>query len=125
MSRQMIAFGRSGESPSQRMVQMALGLGLTENLIIDQHFQQRNRLGRLLTAVALNPGLIGVGIDEDTAIMINPDGGWEAIGSGGVTVVDGRHVEYTDIYAVERYDQFTVKGIPIQVLRSGSISKVA
>lgn len=125
MSRQMIAFGRSGETPSQRMVQMALGLGLTENLIIDQHFQQRNRLGRLMTAVALNPGLVGIGIDEDTAVMIKPDGDWEIMGSGHVTVVDSRYMEYTDIYAAKRYDQITVKGIPIQILQPGIISKVA
>lgn len=122
MSRQMIAFGRSGSAPSQRMVQMAAGLGLCDNLIIDQHFQQRNRLGRLMTAVTLNPGTVGVGIDEDTALLMTPDGGWEVLGSGQVTVVDGRMLEYTDIYAVKRYNPITVKGLQVHKLGTGIAS---
>jgi cyanophycinase len=119
LSRQMIAFGRSGEFPSQRMVQLALGLGFAERLIIDQHFSQRNRLGRLLTAVALNPGMIGVGIDEDTALVTAPNGAYEVIGSGKVTFVDGRHLTYTDIYAAKRHDPVTVAGVDIQAFAAG------
>jgi cyanophycinase len=118
MSRQMIAFGRSGSRPSQRMVQLASGLGLT-SFIIDQHFTQRDRLGRLLTAVALNPGMIGIGIDEDTALVIPSSGQCEVIGSGTVTIVDGRKLEYTDIHAAKRYDPITVKGVDVNVLSVG------
>jgi cyanophycinase len=120
MSRQMIAFGRSGAQPSQRMVQLASGLGLTESLIIDQHFSQRNRLGRLTTAVALNPGMVGVGVDENTAFEIHSDGECEVVGAGTVTIVDGRQLAYTDIYSAKRYDPVQVKGIDVQVLRSGA-----
>jgi cyanophycinase len=120
MSRQMIAFGRSGATPSQRMVQLASGLGLAESLIIDQHFSQRNRLGRLMTAVALNPGCIGVGIDEDTACVICPDGSAEVIGSGTVTIVDGREMAYTDVYSAKGYSPVTVSGVNVRVLRSGA-----
>jgi cyanophycinase len=119
LSLQMIAFGRSGTVPSQRMVQIAAGLGLTESLIIDQHFSQRNRLGRLMTAVALNPHRIGIGVDEDTALMIAPDGCCEVIGAGSVTVVDGRQLEYSDIYAAKRYEPFTLTGVHVQKLRTG------
>ncbi len=122
MCRQMIAFGRSGAAPTQRMVQMASGLGLSENLIIDQHFQQRNRLGRLMTAVTLNPGAVGIGIDEDTALLITPDGGWEVLGSGKVTVVDGRMLEYSDIHAVKRYNPITVRGLQVHMLGIGIAS---
>ncbi len=118
MSRQMIAFGRSGAKPSQRMVQLASGLGLTP-LIVDQHFSQRDRLGRLLTAVALNPGMVGVGIDEDTALLISPSGQYEVVGSGSVTVVDGRNMGFTDIYAAKRYDPVVVEGVDIHRLRTG------
>jgi cyanophycinase len=124
MSEHMIAFGRSGAMPSQRMVQMGRGLGLTEDLIIDQHFSQRDRLGRLTTAVALNPGLIGVGVDEDTALIIDADGMCEVVGSGIVTVVDGRQLEYTDIATAKRYDVVTVSGIDAQQYRAGEFYTV-
>lgn len=119
LSRQMIAFGRSGATPSQRMVQLTSGLGLAESMIIDQHFRQRNRLGRLMTAVALNPGLIGVGVDEDTAFSIAPDGDCEVIGSGSVTIVDGRAITFTDVHSVKRYDPITVEGIDVRVYHAG------
>jgi cyanophycinase len=118
MSRQMIAFGRSGAQPSQRMVQLASGLGLT-SLIIDQHFTQRNRLGRLITAVALNAGMVGVGLDEDTALLIHSNGEAEVIGSGRVTVVDGREMTHTNIYSVKRYDPVIVEGVAVQTLSAG------
>lgn len=117
MSRHMIAFGRSGAVPSQRMVQMASGLGLTD-MIIDQHFSQRNRLGRLLTAVALNPGLNGVGIDEDTALLIDPDGSHTVLGSGKVTLVDSQSLSYSDLYAARRHNPFTLQGVDVRVLNA-------
>ncbi|HLV36220.1 MAG TPA: cyanophycinase [Spirillospora sp.] len=120
MSEQMIAFGRSGMTPSQRMVQTASGLGLSKSFIIDQHFSQRKRLGRLLTAVALHPRLVGLGIDEDTSLMIHPDGCGEVIGTGCVTVVDGRQLEYSDIYAAKRYEPFTLTGVDVRRLEAGS-----
>src|SRR5215210_1987035 len=80
LSQHMIAFGRSGGVPSQRMVQLSPGLGLTNRVIIDQHFRQRDRFGRLMTAVALNPAEIGLGIDEDTAVIIGPDDDCEVVG---------------------------------------------
>jgi cyanophycinase len=120
MSRQMIAFGRSGSIPLQRMVQIASGLGLVESLVIDQHFTQRDRLGRLLTAVTLNPGLTGIGIDEDTALLIAPTGEAQVLGSGTVTIADNRNPGYTNIHTVKRYDPITVEGIDITVLPSGA-----
>jgi cyanophycinase len=115
MSRHMIAFGRSGAIPSQRMVQMASGLGLTD-FIIDQHFTQRNRLGRLLTAVALNPGLTGIGIDEDTALLIAADGSQTVLGSGKVTLVDSQSLSYSDLYAARRHNPFTLQGVDVRVM---------
>ena len=88
LSSHMVAFGASGETPKQRMAQMVAGFGLVPDLIIDQHFRQRDRIGRLLSLVAANPGLLGVGIDEDTAALISNQV-LEVIGRHSVTIVDG------------------------------------
>jgi cyanophycinase len=125
MSRQMIGFGRGGAQPSQRMVQLGGGLGLAERLIIDQHFTQRSRLGRLMTAVALNPGMIGVGLDEDTALEIQPNGECEVIGSGTVTIIDGRQLTFTDIYSAKGYSPVRVEGVEPLVLGSGQTYTLA
>jgi cyanophycinase len=75
---------------------MAPGLGLVEDILIDQHFAQRGRIGRLLGAVALNPGILGVGIDEDTSIIVNDDT-FRVLGSSAIYVIDGRHVSFTNV----------------------------
>jgi cyanophycinase len=72
ISTHMVAFGTSGATPKQRMTQMSAGLGLLPGVIVDQHFEQRNRIGRLLALVAQSPSLLGIGIDEDTAGIISP-----------------------------------------------------
>jgi cyanophycinase len=89
----MIAGGSRGSMARSGMAKIAPGLGLAKSLIIDQHFHQRERLGRLLYAIMLNPELLGLGVDEDTAAIINPDGEIDVIGRGTVTIVDGRKVE--------------------------------
>jgi cyanophycinase len=112
----MIAFGRPGEWPTQRMVQLAPGLGLTNRVVIDQHFQQRGRTGRLLVAVAYNPFLIGLGVDEDTAAILNPQNVVEVIGRGSVIVVDGAEMSYTNVDQVQRYEPVAVTDMRLHVL---------
>jgi cyanophycinase len=119
LSQHMIAFGRSGSTPAQRMVQLVPGLGLAEGVIIDQHFRQRDRVGRLMTAVAYNPAVLGLGLDEDTALVIGPDRQAEVIGSGSVTVVDGSHLEHTNIHSVKAHDPIAVLGIQLHFLTRG------
>lgn len=119
ISQHMVAFGRSGASPALRMVSLAPGLGLTSRLIIDQHFRQRNRLGRLMTAVAMNPEQIGVGVDEDTALLIKPDGLCEVIGAGSVTVVDGTHLLHSNIHEVRQHRHVAVLGAQVHSLIAG------
>ncbi len=121
MSQHMIAFGRSGSTPSQRMVQLAPGLGLTERVIIDQHFRQRDRIGRLMTAVAYNPAMLGMGIDEDTAVIVGPDQQCEVLGSGCVTIVDGSQMQYTDIHRARRHDRIAAMGMTVHVLTAGCL----
>ena len=82
MSSHMIAFGASGGTPKHRMAALAAGLGVLPSVIVDQHFQQRNRYGRLLSVIAQNPSLLGLGVDEDTAGVVGPDHVMEVIGRG-------------------------------------------
>lgn len=115
----MIAFGKSGSLPRQRMIQLAPGLGLCPHLIIDQHFRQRDRIGRLMSAVALNPSLLGVGIDEDTGLIIAPDGIAEVYGTHSVTIVDGAGLRYTDVHAVKGYGEIAMHSITVHILTHG------
>ena len=89
MSDTMIVQGEDDESPHKCTLKMSPGLGLVNNIIIDQHFAQRGRIGRLLTAIAQNPEVLGIGIDEDTAIVVSDKGTAEVIGSGAVYFIDG------------------------------------
>ena len=92
LSRHMVANGASGTGPRARMAQMSAGFGLVDDLIIDQHFRQRNRIGRLLSLVALNPAQLGLGVDEDTAAVIDADGTLTVLGRGTVLIIDGQRL---------------------------------
>jgi len=114
----MVAFGTSGATPKQRMTQMSAGLGLLPGVVIDQHFEQRNRVGRLLALVAQSPSLLGIGIDEDTAALVAPKGILEVIGKGSVTILDPAHIQ-TDAYEVKRHRPIMVSGVVLHSLPSG------
>lgn len=118
LSAHMVAMGASGATPKLRMAQMFAGFGLISNVIIDQHFRQRDRIGRLLALVAGNPGLLGVGIDEDTAVVIENDGTMRVVGRHSVTIVDGSHMK-SDIFEVRRYGDITISDARLHVLGSG------
>jgi cyanophycinase len=119
LSEHMIAFGRNGESPAQRMVQLAPGLGLTNHVVIDQHFQQRGRIGRLMTAVAYNPSLIGLGIDEDTAAIIDDSYMLQIVGRGSVVVVDGSELSYTNLDQAQRHAPVAITDLRLHILTEG------
>jgi len=118
MSSHMIAFGASGGTPKHRMAAMAAGLGLLPSVIVDQHFQQRNRLGRLLSLIAQNPSLLGLGVDEDTAGVVGPDHVMEVIGRGSITVVDGSRSE-TDAWEVHGHRPLMISGVVLHSLPAG------
>jgi cyanophycinase len=115
----MIAQGKKGYAPRRTSVTLAPGLGLTKRLVIDQHFAQRHRIGRLFAAVALNPFLIGVGIDEDTAIVIEPDKTIGVFGRGTVTIVDGAKILHTDIHEAPDRSPAALLGLQVHVLTHG------
>ncbi|MEE2886997.1 MAG: cyanophycinase [Planctomycetota bacterium] len=119
MSQHMIAFGDEGATPHTDMVTLAPGLGIVEDLIVDQHFRQRDRLGRLLSALAYNPSSIGVGLDEDTAAIIAPDDTIEIAGSGAITVVDPADVDYSSMDSANRADPVSIIGVRLHILVDG------
>ena len=121
MPEHMIAGGESGtKTPTEDGVILAPGLGLTNRLIIDQHFTQRNRLGRLLTALSFNPFAIGIGLDEDTAAFIGPDRIFEVVGSGVVTVVDPSDLQYSSMGSVRRGEAVSLFGLGLHILAKGT-----
>jgi cyanophycinase len=120
MPEHMIVGGSSGATPTEGGVTLAPGLGLTNSFIIDQHFRQRDRLGRLLTALSYNPFVTGIGLDEDTAAFIRSDGVFEVVGSGAVTVVDPGMLQYSSMGAVRTGDAVTLIGLSLHILAEGA-----
>ena len=120
VSEHMIAFGAEGTTPKQRMGQLSAGLGLLPGVIVDQHFTQRNRIGRLLAMVSGSPSQLGIGVDEDTAALIDGNGVMEVVGRGAVTVVDGTAVT-TDAWAAKRTAPLLVSGAILHSLPAGAI----
>jgi cyanophycinase len=120
-SSHMVAFGTGGATPKQRMTQLAAGLGLVRDVVIDQHFGQRNRYGRLLMLVAQSPGLLGIGVDEDTAAVITEEDGAEmlrVVGKGVVTVLDGRNI-VSNAHEARRTAPLLASGVVLHVLPAG------
>jgi cyanophycinase len=101
------------------MMQFAPGLGLLGGVIIDQHFGARGRSGRLLTAVAHNPDLLGIGLDEDTAIEVQHSGALTVVGSGSVMIVDGIDISHTNIHQVAEQTPIAMCGLRIHMLTHG------
>ena len=118
-SETMITGGETGLHLRRDAVDLAPGLGVITRLIIDQHFSQRKRLGRLLTAVALEPAKLGVGIDEDTAIVYYGSGEIEVIGSGQVFVVDGSRATVHGLDESDPASRFSLSGAVLHVLTAG------
>ena len=120
LSEHMIAFGAEGSTPRPDIVTLAPGLGLTQMAIIDQHFRQRDRLGRLLTALAYNPRPIGIGLDEDTAAFISAEDRLEVHGSGAITIVDPSDLDYSSMDSAKRHDPVCLLNIRLHILIEGA-----
>ena len=117
MAGHMVAFGNAGPTPKNRMVHLSAGLGILPGLVVDQHFGERGRIGRLLALVAQSPSLLGIGIDEDTCADVR-DGVLEVLGRGAVTIVDGRRIR-TDAYRGKGYKPLMVSGAVLHSLPAG------
>src|SRR5215203_2217572 len=121
MSTSMIVRGESISHPQKNSVKLSPGLGFLKNIIIDQHFTERGRISRLITAVSYNPYNLGIGIDENTAIILDPDGVMEVFGHGSVTIVDGSGITYNEIAEVAEHDSFSVCGVKLHILKDGLV----
>lgn len=121
MSTSMIVRGESTSHPHKDSVRLSPGLGFLKNIIIDQHFTERGRISRLITAVSYNPYNLGIGIDENTAIILDSNGGLEVFGAGSATIVDGSKITYNEIAEVADHESFSVCGIQLHILRDGLV----
>jgi cyanophycinase len=120
LSEHMIASGDEGSTPTIGMATLAPGFGLSNRVIIDQHFRQRDRLGRLLTALAYNPFAVGVGLDEDTAAFINPDRVIEVVGTGAITLVDASALGHSSVATTDQGKPICLTNIKVHVLTHGA-----
>lgn len=120
MGHHMIAGGGSGESPNRSLVDMAMGLGLIPEVIVDQHFHNRNRMARLISAVAAHPERLGMGIDEDTCAMFERDGVLQVIGKGSVTIVDPGEVCYTNYSDANANEPISIHNLRVHILSHGN-----
>jgi len=118
MSEHMLSDGKSGGLPQKGTTQVGAGLGFLRRVMIDQHFSERQRLGRLLSAIAANPYLLGVGIDENTALIVELNSGLEVLGQGAVTIIDGREV-MSNLPDVSTADPVELINVRMHLLRPG------
>lgn len=119
MGHHMIAGGSSGEFPNRALVDMAMGLSIIPTVLVDQHFYARNRLARLLSAIAAYPHLLGVGIDEDTCAMFTSDGAIQVIGKGTVTIIDAQDLSHTNQEQAFGSEALSIHNLKLQILVHG------
>lgn len=119
MSDTMIVQGDDEDSPRKCTLKMAPGLGFVKGIMIDQHFAQRGRIGRLLTGIAQNPEVLGIGIDEDTAIVVKDSGIAQVVGTGAVYFLDARNITHSNV-SEQYYDEvLSMFNVSLHVLKEG------
>ncbi len=119
MGEKMIAGGSSGESPNQALVDLTEGLGIVPEMLVDQHFHNRNRMARLLSAIAAHPDKLGVGIDEDTCIAMTGNGTFQVIGKGAITIIDAGSLSHTSSAAADETAPLSLHNLTVHVLNQG------
>lgn len=119
MSDTMIVDGDSSDTPKKSALSMAHGMGLLEEVVIDQHFAQRGRINRLLAAVAQNPYVLGIGIDEDTALAVSAEAKCEVVGSQTITIVDGKNIVHSNISESNPQDPLAITNVVLHILPAG------
>lgn len=115
----MIAGGGSGESPNRSLVDITTGLGIIPELLVDQHFHNRNRMARLMSAIAAHSDRLGVGIDEDTCALFEGDGLLQVIGKGSVTIIDPAARMHTNYASVTPTDPLSISNLRVHLLVHG------
>lgn len=115
----MIAGGGSGESPNRSLVDLTSGLNIIPEVVVDQHFHNRNRMARLMSAIACYPERLGLGIDEDTCAMFEGDGVFKVIGKGTVTIIDPVSMSFTNQPDVGTTDPLSIHNLRVHILSPG------
>jgi len=119
MGEKMIAGGSSGESPNRALVDLADGLGIIPELLVDQHFHNRNRVARLISAIAAYPDKLGIGIDEDTCAAFEDDETFEVLGKGTITVIDPGGLTHTNYLEAGENSPISLHNLTVHVLSQG------
>ena len=119
MSETMIYEGEICEALCKGKVQLTSGIGLVENVVIDSHFIKRGRFSRLMDIVTANPGSIGLGLGEDTGVVIRQGHLLESIGSGLTVIFDGQHIKYTNISDIQIGEAIAVENVCVHTLVKG------
>ncbi|WP_396134162.1 cyanophycinase [Chamaesiphon sp. VAR_48_metabat_135_sub] len=115
----MISGGISGESPNRSLVDLTEGLGIFPELLVDQHFHNRNRMARLMSAIAANPDKLGIGIDEDTCAAFNDERTFEVLGKGTITIIDPGKLTHTNYLAASQTSPLSLHNLTVHVLSQG------
>lgn len=119
MSSTMVVQGNDNEPARKCTLKMAPGLGFVDGVIIDQHFDQRGRFGRLMCGIAENPETLGIGIDEDTAVKLFPDMHFEILGSNTVTLIDGKSIQCSNVSELNQNELLAIIGVTVHILPQG------
>jgi cyanophycinase len=119
MGEKMISGGSSGESPNHLLVDLTDGLGIFPELLVDQHFHNRNRMARLMSAIAAHPDKLGIGIDEDTCAAFRGDGTFEVLGNGTISIIDPGKLTYTNYLKVADTTPISLHNLTVHVLSRG------
>ncbi len=120
MSGTMIYEGNAGRAHLKGEVKLTTGLGFLPGVIIDSHFDKRGRFSRLAQAVAANPGAVGIGLGEDTGVVVRHGSDLVAIGSGAVTIVDGRNIRHNNIADIDEKQPISVEGLIVHIMEAGN-----
>lgn len=121
MSNTMIYEGSADKAHLKGEVKITTGLGFLQNVIIDSHFDKRGRFNRLAQAVAANPGAIGIGLGEDTGVVVTEGHNLKAIGSGSVVIIDGKNIDYNNIADIRTGEPISVENITVHIMSSGDV----
>jgi cyanophycinase len=124
MSNTMIYQGSSAGALIKGEVKITTGLAFIKDVIIDSHFDKRGRFGRLAQSVASNPSCIGIGLGEDTGVMISSNNHLEAIGSGLVIIVDGHGIRHSNIADLSEGQPISIENLVVHVLTKGNAYKL-
>ena len=120
MSNTMIYEGNAARAHLKGEVKVTTGLGFMDDVIFDSHFEKRGRFGRLAQVVATNPSCIGIGLGEDTGMLITEGNKMEAIGSGCVIIIDGHDIRYSNIADIPDGNPYSIENLKVHVCEKGN-----